>query len=112
MAERRHPTDPKGMREEVGSLAKKDPRRESTGPSLFIGLLQEVQRELQALKERMTELETALAEERQARLSEIGVAVPVDKPGDMHRRATKNLKIPSAPPPARKSTRPPPSGRK
>ncbi len=108
MAERRTPTDPKGMREEVGSLAKKDPRRESTGPSLFIGMLQEVQRDIQALKERVTDLETALAEERQSRL------VAETQLAAVHSRATKhNLRAastkPPPPPPPRASTKPPPA---
>ncbi len=118
MAERRTPTDPKALREEAGSLTKKDPRRESTGPSLFIGLLQEVQRDLVAIRTRLTDLEVLVAEERQARLlAEVGPTSRADgkrprtasaRPpaaavdGPMQTKPTINLRA--------ASTRPPPRG--
>lgn len=136
MAERRNPSDPKGLRsdskmlrsdpkglrEEVGGQVKKDPRRESTGPSLFIGLLQEVQRDLVTLKARMGDLETLVTEERQARLiAELGPGLPAARrpqtsseppPDSKRRRPSGDLEAPMHSKPTRTfraaSTRPPP----
>jgi hypothetical protein len=95
MPSRRPPPDKKNtsLQEEVTHQAKSDPRREKTGPNFWIGLIEELQRDVHSLKLRVSELEAKAG----------GEAGAADPP----RASAKPSKPPSAIDPDRKTNRPP-----